>query len=128
MVWNIKSIAIKTLKASKTKTDSNNLAFVTTFNSNNKNVSPLIETVFKLLQKSCETKECLKDIKLIKGQSKPSNLKNVLAQAKYSNKEDHYCTKCTKPRCVYCGCIKEGSFHTFKTTGNIFDTKEDMTC
>ena len=119
---------MKTLKASKAKTDSNNLAFITTFNSNNKNVSPLIETVFKLLQKSYETKECLKDIKLIKGQSKSSNLKNVLARAKYSNKEDHYYTKCSKPRCAYCGCIKEGSFHTFKTTGNIFDTKEDMTC
>ena len=128
MVWNIKSVAIKTLKASKAKTDSNNLAFVTTFNSNSKNVSPLIETVFKPLQKLYETKECLKDIKLIKSKSKPFNLKNLLARAKYSNKEDHYRTKCNKPKCAYCGCIKEGSFHTFKTTGNIFHTKEDMTC
>ena len=89
MVWNIKSITIKTWKESKAKTDSNNLTLVTTFNSNNKNVSLLIETFFKLLQKLYETKECLKDIKLIKGQSKPSNLKSLLAWAKYSNKEDH---------------------------------------
>ena len=38
-------------------------AFATTFNPNNKNVFPVTQTAFKLLQQSCETKECFKDIK-----------------------------------------------------------------
>ena len=41
----VTSIPIENLRASKAKTDSNNLAFVTTFNPNNKNVFPLIQTV-----------------------------------------------------------------------------------
>ena len=60
------SIPIENLRASKAKTDNNNLAFITTFNSNNKNVFPLIQAAFKSLQQSNETKECFKDIKLIK--------------------------------------------------------------
>ena len=46
----VTSIPIENLRASKAKTDSNNLAFVTTFNPNNKNVFPLIQTAFKSLQ------------------------------------------------------------------------------
>ena len=41
------SIPIENLRASKGKTDSNNLAFVTTFNLNNKSVFVLIQTAFK---------------------------------------------------------------------------------
>ena len=44
------SIPIEDLKASKSKTDSNNLAFVTSFNLNNENVFPLIEAAFKSQQ------------------------------------------------------------------------------
>ena len=40
------SVPIENLWGSKAKTDSNNLAFVTTFNINNKNVFPLIQTAF----------------------------------------------------------------------------------
>ena len=58
----VKSIPIENLRASKTKTDSNNLAYVTTFNPSNKNVFPLIQTAFKSLQQSYETKECFKDL------------------------------------------------------------------
>ena len=64
----------------------NNLAFVTTFNPNNKNVLPLIQTAFKSPQQSYETKECFKDIKLIKSQRQPSSLKKILTRAIYSNK------------------------------------------
>ena len=47
-----------------------------------------------------KTKECFKDIKtLIEIQRQTSGLKN---------------------RCACSNCIKEGSFHTFKTTGDIF--------
>ena len=74
----VTSIPIENLRASKTKTDSNNLAFVTTFNPNNKSVFPLIQTAFKSVQLSYETKECFKDIKLIKSQRQPSNLKKLL--------------------------------------------------
>ena len=58
----VKSIPNENLRASETKTDSNNLAFVTTFNPSNKNVFPLIQTAFKSLQQSYETKECFKDL------------------------------------------------------------------
>ena len=63
------STPIENLRASEAKTDSNNLAFIT----NNKNVFPLIQT-FKSLQQLNETKECFKDIKLIKSQRQPSSL------------------------------------------------------
>ena len=81
-----------------------------------------------MLQQYCETKECLKDIKLKKSQRQPSTLKKILTRAKYSNKKEHYRKKCTKPRCTCCVYIKEGSFHTFKTTGDIFYLKESITC
>ena len=58
----VKSIPNENLRASETKTDSNNLAFVTTFNPSNKKVFPLIQTAFKSLQQSYETKECFKDL------------------------------------------------------------------
>ena len=55
-----------------------------------------------------KTKECFNYIKtLIKIQRQTSSLKN---------------------RCACSNCIKEGSFHTFKTIGDIFYLKEDMTC
>ena len=122
------SIPIENLRVSKAKNDSNNLAFLTTFNPNNKNVFPLIQTVFKSLQQSNETKECFKDIKLIKSQRQPSSLKKLLSRAIYSTKKEHCSNKCTKTRCACCDHIKEGSFHTFKTTGDTFYLKEDMTC
>ena len=60
------SIPTENGRASKAKTDHNNLAFVTTFNPNKKNIFPLIQTAFKSLQQSNKTKEYFKDIKLIK--------------------------------------------------------------
>ena len=81
-----------------------------------------------MLQQSFETKECFKDIKLIKSQRQPSTLKKIQTRTKYSNKKEHYSKICTKPRCTCCDYIKEGSFHTFKTTGDIFYLKESMTC
>ena len=71
----VTSIPTENLRASKAKTDSNNLAFVTNFNPYNKNVFPLIQTAFKSLQQSCETKQCFKDIKL------KSSLKKLLTRA-----------------------------------------------
>ena len=96
------------------------MAFVKTFNPNDKNVFPLIQTAFKSLQQSYETKECFKDAKLIKSQRQPSSLKKLLTRAIYSNKKEHCSKKCTKSRCACCDYIKEGSFHTFKATGDIF--------
>ena len=49
-----------------------------TFNPNNKNAFTLTQTAFKLLQQSCETKQCFKDIKLIKSQRQTSTLKKIL--------------------------------------------------
>ena len=68
-----------------------------------------------------------KNIKLIKSQRKPSSLKKFLTRAIYSNKKDQCSKKCPKTRCACCEYIKEGSFHTFKTTGDIFYLKENMT-
>ena len=48
-IQKVASIPIKNLTASRAKTYSNNLAFATTFNTNNKNVVPLIQTAFKSL-------------------------------------------------------------------------------
>ena len=96
------------------------MAFVTTFNPNNKNVFPLIQTAFKSLQQLYETKECFNDIKLIKSQRQLSSLTKLLTRAIYSNKKEHCSKKCTKTRYACCDYIKEGSFHTFKSKGDIF--------
>ena len=95
------------------------MALVTTFNPNSKIVFPLIQAAFKSLQQWNETKECFKDIKLIKSQGQPSSLKKISTRVIYSTKKEHYSKKCTKTRCACCDYIKEGSFHTFKTTGYI---------
>ena len=124
----VRPIPIENLRGSKAKTDSNNLPFVATFDPNNKNIFPLIQTAFKSLQQPYETKERFKDIKLIKSQTQPSCLKNFLTRAKYSNKKKHCSRKYSKTRCACCDYIKESSFHTFKTIGDIFYLKEDMTC
>ena len=84
---------IENSKASKDKTYSNNLAFVTTFNLNNKNLFSLIRTAFKSLQQSYEIKECFKGIKLIKSQRQTSSLKKLLTRAIYSSKKEHYSKK-----------------------------------
>ena len=47
--WKRNEYPTENLRASIAKTDNNNLAFVTTFNPNNKHVFPLIQTVFKSL-------------------------------------------------------------------------------
>ena len=72
---------MENLRASKAITDSNNLTFVTTFHPNKKNVFPLIQTTFKPLQQSYETKAYFKNIKLIKSQGQSSRLKKLLTQA-----------------------------------------------
>ena len=59
-IQKVTSIPIQNLRVSNAKADSNDLAFVTTFNPNNKNVFPLIQTAFKSLQQSYETKGCFK--------------------------------------------------------------------
>ena len=122
------SIPIENLGATIAKTDSNNLAFVTTFNPKNKNFFPLIQAAFKSLQQSNETKEGFKDIKLIKSQRQPSSLKKLLTRAIYPTKQEHCSKKFSKTRCACCDYIKESSFHTFKTTRDIFYVKKDMTC
>ena len=124
----VAGIPTENLRALKAKTDSNNLTFVLTFNPNNKNVFPLIQTAFKSLQQSFETKAYFKDIKLIKSIRQPSSFKKRLTRAIYSNKKEQCSKKCNTTRCACCNYIKEGSFHTFKTTGDIFYLKEDMTC
>ena len=43
-IQKVTSIPIENIRALQAKNYSNNLAFVTTFNSNNKNVFPLIQT------------------------------------------------------------------------------------
>ena len=48
----VTSIPIENLRVSKPKTGTNNLAFVTTSNLNNKNVFPLIQAAFKSQQQS----------------------------------------------------------------------------
>ena len=55
------SISTENLRASKARTDSNNLTFVRTFIPNYKNFFPLIQTI-KLLQLSYKAKECFKDV------------------------------------------------------------------
>ena len=84
--------------------------------------------MLQLSIQSYETKECFKDIKLIKSQRQPSSLKKLSTPAIYSNKKEYCSNKCTKTRCACCDYIKEGSFHTFKTAEDIFYLKEDMTC
>ena len=107
-IWKVTSIPIENLRVSKAKTDSNNLAFVTTFNPNNKNVFPLIQTAFKSLHQLYETKECFNDIKLIKSQRQPSSLKKLLTRDIYSNKKEH-CSKKLKPDVLVVITLRKGS-------------------
>ena len=67
-----------------------------------KNVLHIIQIAFKLLQQTFETKECFKDIKLIKSQTQLWNLNQVK-----SNLNEHYRKKCAKPTCPSCVYIKE---------------------
>ena len=80
-IQKVTSIPIENLRASKAITDSNNLAFVTTFHPNKKKFFALIQTAFKPLQQSYETKAYFKDIKLIKSQRQSSRLKKLLTRA-----------------------------------------------
>ena len=96
----------------------NNLAFVTTFNPNNKNVLPLIQTAFKSPQQSYETKECFKDIKLIKSQRQPPSLKKLLTWAIKSNKKE----RCSK-KCDY---IKDYIAITLKKTVFVFSKQQGI--
>ena len=121
------SISIENLRVSKAIIVINNLVLVTTFNLNN-TIFPLIQTAFKSLQQSSKTKECFKHIKLIKTQRKSSHLKKLLTRAIHSTKKDHCSKKCTNIRYACCDYIKQNSFHTFKTTGDIFYLKEDLAC
>ena len=57
------------------------MAFVTTFHPNKKKIFALIQTAFKPLQQSYETKAYFKDIKLIKRQRQSSRLKKLLTRA-----------------------------------------------
>ena len=90
-IWKTSIIPTENLRASKAKTDGNNLGFVTTFKPSNIYVFPLIETAFKWLQQ-------LVDIKLIKNQSQPFSLKKLFTRAKHSNKKDNYSKKRIKPQ------------------------------
>ena len=121
------STSIENIRASKAITVINNLVLVTTFNPNN-TIFPLIQTAFKSLQQWSKTKECFKHIKLIKTQRKSSHLKKLLTRAIHSTKKDHCSKKCTKIGYACCDYIKQNSFHTFKTTGDIFYLKEDLAC
>ena len=64
----------------------------------------------------------------MRSQRQPSSLKKNLTRVQYSNEKEHYSKKRTRPRCACCDYIKEGIFHTFKTTGDISYLKEDMNC
>ena len=75
-----------------------------------------------------KNEECFKDIKLIKSQRQPSSLKILLSGVIYSNNKEPCSKKHTKTRSACLDYIKKGSFHSFKTIGDIFYIKEDMTC
>ena len=75
-----------------------------------------------------KNEECFKDIKLTKSQRQPSSLKILLTGAIYANKKEHCSNKRTKTRSACCDYIKKGSFHSFKTAGDILYIKEDMKC
>ena len=75
MIRKATSIPIKNLRASKAITDTINLAFVITFDPNNKSRFPLIQTAFNSLKQAYESKECFKDTELRKSQRQQPSLK-----------------------------------------------------
>ena len=88
---------------------------------------PKICAAFQYLQEADEIKKTGK-YNLIKSQRQPPNLKKLLAQAKYSNKDKFYSKLCNRLRCGYCQDITEANFHKFRTRADMFYLKADKTC
>ena len=98
------------------------IPYVTTFNPHNPEIYPEI----------CLRDEKLKTLfskkTLLKSKRQPPNLKKLLTEAKFSNKNEtkFTVTKCKEPRCGLCKYLKEGSSLNFKEKQ--FNVNSDMTC
>ena len=101
-----------------------NITFVTTFNPNNSNVFPLIQTLYSILQWDPDLKDTFQN-KLIHSRRQPKNLKKMLCPAKLAT--EGRISRCGKPRCQLCNIIVEGDEHTFNN-GEKFKFKSNMTC
>ena len=64
----------------------------------------------------------------LKSKRQPPNLKKLLTEANFSNKNatKFTVTKCKEPRCGHCKYLKEGSSFNFKSKQ--FNVHSDMTC
>ena len=106
----------------------NNIAHISTFNTNFNNYDQFIYAHFSRLRTHQSTADVYSNKMLLLSKRRPPNLKSILTKARLNVSEAGGLFKCNNPRCNLCTIIITGTNIEFKPTNFKFHTKCHMTC
>ena len=105
------SIPLQELCTPKTISNDNSLPFITTYNPNNPNVYEMIDKSVECLKRN--KVDGFENLRVIKSKRQTPNLKKILTQAEFSQKQVGV-FKCPDKRCECCASLLLGNSYTFK--------------
>ena len=119
------SIPLQELRTPKTISNDNSLPFITTYNPNNPNVYEMIDKSVECLKRN--KVEGFANLRVIKSKRQALNLKKILAEAEFSQKQVEV-FKCADKRCECCASLLLGNSYTFKNVDETFNLKAHFSC
>ena len=106
-----------------------NIAFITTHNPNNPQVTGLIKQTFNNIKKSNKLRRIFNNKKLVIAKRKTPNIKQMISRAAFTlNSTTNGIKKCKRPKCVTCSHFEEVSEIIFKNSDQTFKMKREFTC
>jgi hypothetical protein len=117
------------INKSRIKDTSDNIAFVSTYNPNNKPIDADIKSLFENLKLQEETKAIFENKKLIISKRQDKSIKKMLTKAQFSDDKINIqaeVRQCNDKRCKTCQHLIEGS--TIQIGSNIIKINKNMAC
>jgi hypothetical protein len=114
---------------SRIEDTSDKIAFVSTYNPNNKPIDADIKSIFDNLKLQEETKSIFENTKLIISKRQDKSIKKLLTKAQYSDEKINIqaeVKQCNDKRCKTCQHLIEGS--TIQIGNNVVKINKNMTC
>ena len=103
------------------------IPFVTTYNPNNANITPITTQLINTLKHNTDTSNIFKNYQFINSKRQSQNLKNLLCKSYFSiNKPIHHVRKCSDKRCGTCKYIIEAD--QINLNNNTLKFNESMNC
>ena len=108
-----------------------NIAFITTHNPNNPQVTGLIKQTFNNIKKKNGLRHIFNNKKIVIAKRKTPNIKQIISKAAFTLTEtptEIGIKKCSKTKCATCTHFEEVSEIKFKNSDKTFKLKREFTC